>query len=68
MTPKILTTQALAYFTELERKGLVENFEQYKSSLVVERNADNPNRLDMLGHPDLINQFRIMANQVQFIV
>lgn len=68
VTPKILTTQALAYFTELERKGLVENFEQYKSTLVVERNADNPNRLDMLCHPDLINQFRIMANLVQFIV
>lgn len=68
VTPKILTTQALAYFTELEKKGLVENFEQYKSTLVVERNADNPNRLDMLCHPDLINQFRIMANLVQFIV
>ncbi|WP_429186328.1 phage tail sheath subtilisin-like domain-containing protein [Aeromonas veronii] len=68
VTPKILTTQALAYFTELEKKGLVENFEQYKATLIVERNADNPNRLDMLGHPDLINQFRIMANQVQFIV
>ncbi|KHA57130.1 hypothetical protein NM74_07870 [Aeromonas hydrophila] len=68
VTPKILTTQALAYFTELEKKGLVENFEQYKSTLVVERNADNPNRLDMLGHPDLINQFRILADQIQFIV
>lgn len=68
VTPKILTTQALAYFTELEKKGLVENFEQYKETLVIERNPDNPNRLDMLCHPDLINQFRIMANLVQFIV
>lgn len=68
VTPKIIRSQLLALFGELEAKGLVENFAQYADTLIVERNADNRNRLDVLSHPDLVNQFRLMAMQIQFVL
>jgi hypothetical protein len=39
----------------MEELGLVENFDQFKTDLVVERNASDPNRLDFLLPPDIIN-------------
>jgi phage tail sheath gpL-like len=68
VTPSIVRNQLLALFTELETKGLVENFGHYSETLIVERNKDNRTRLDVLAHPDLINQFRLMAMQIQFVL
>ncbi len=68
VTPSIVRAELLALFRELEAKGLVENFDQYKQDLVVERNADDRNRLDVLSPPDLVNQLRIFAEQIQFIL
>lgn len=68
VTPSIIRNQLLALFTELEAKGLVENFEEYAQTLIVERNKDNRNRVDVLSHPDLVNQFRLMAMQIQFVL
>jgi phage tail sheath gpL-like len=68
VTPSIIRAELLALFRELEEKGLVENFDQYKADLVVERNADDRNRLDVLSPPDIINQLRIFAEQIQFLL
>lgn len=68
VTPSVLRNELLALFRELEERGLVENFDQYKTDLVVERDANDANRVNVLASPDLINQFRIFAQQVQFIV
>ncbi|MEJ1402576.1 MAG: phage tail sheath subtilisin-like domain-containing protein [Candidatus Sedimenticola sp. (ex Thyasira tokunagai)] len=68
VTPSVIRAELLALFRELEEKGLVENFDQYKTDLLVERNADDRNRIDVLSSPDLVNQFRVFANQIQFIV
>ena len=68
VTPSIIRTVLLALFTELELKGLVENFQQYRDTLIVQINPDNPNRVDVLGHPNLVNQFRLFAMKVQFIL
>jgi phage tail sheath gpL-like len=46
----------------------VENFEDFDANLVVERNEDNPNRLDFLLPPDLINQLVVLAAKIQFRV
>ena len=40
--------------------------ELFKENLIVERNATDPNRLDVLFPPDLINQLRVFATLVQF--
>lgn len=66
VTPSIIRNELLALFKELEAKALVENFEQYKKDLVVERDVDNRNRVNVLSSPDLINQFRMYAELVQF--
>lgn len=66
VTPKIVKAEAVAWFRDLEDLGLVENFDQFKRDLVVERNAQDPNRLDVLLPPDLINQLIVTAAQIQF--
>lgn len=66
MTPKLGKAEALGWFREMEGLGLVENFDQFRADLVVERNATDPNRLDLLLPPDLINQLIVTAGQIQF--
>jgi phage tail sheath gpL-like len=68
VTPSIVRAELLALFRELEDKGLVEDFDQYKADLIVERNADDKNRLDVLSPPNIVNQLRIFAEQIQFIL
>jgi phage tail sheath gpL-like len=65
VTPKSLKAEALLWFRELESLGLFENFDQFKTDLVVERNEIDPNRVDFLLPPDLINQFVIGAAKIQ---
>ena len=66
LTPKLARGEVLALFSEWERDGLVENAAQFKSQLVVERNANDPNRLDIFLPPDLINQARVIAAAIGF--
>ncbi|EOF5747848.1 phage tail sheath C-terminal domain-containing protein, partial [Salmonella enterica] len=49
-------------------QGLVENLDTFKKNLLVERNASDRNRLDVLCTPDLVNQFRFFAAQLRFIL
>jgi phage tail sheath gpL-like len=50
----------------MEEKGLVENFDDFKANLVVERNATDANRLDFSLPPNLINGLQRTAAQIQF--
>ncbi len=69
LTPKIAKAEAIAIFRSWEfDRGLVENIDQFKRDLIVERNASDPNRLDILLPPDLINQFRIGGVQIGFLL
>ncbi|MCY1008520.1 phage tail sheath subtilisin-like domain-containing protein [Nannocystis pusilla] len=66
VTPKLARGEILALFDEWERDGLVENKAQFKAQLIVERNANNPNQLDIFLPPDLINQLRVTAARMGF--
>jgi len=66
ITPKGGKAEAITWFREMEELGLVENFDQFKRDLVVERNVSDPNRLDFLLPPDLINGLIVVAAQMQF--
>lgn len=66
VTPKVGKAEALTWFREMEEKGLVEGFDQFKRDLIVERNVSDPNRLDFTLPPDLVNQLIITASKVAF--
>ena len=66
VTPSIIRAELIAEYQKLEEKALVENLDAFKQKLIVERNADDPNRIDVLLPPDLVNQLRIFAVLAQF--
>ncbi len=68
MTPKLGAAEALARFRMWEELGLVENYEQFKADLLVERNATNVDRMDWLMSPDFVNQFYHGATKISFRV
>lgn len=68
VTPSMLRSATLALYTEWETAGLVEDYETFAKTLIFQRSTTNPNRLEALSHPDLINQFRIFAGQLQFVL
>lgn len=66
VTPTVIRAELLASYYALERLGIVENADAFAQYLVVERSATNPNRLNVLFPPDLVNQLRVFALQYQF--
>jgi phage tail sheath gpL-like len=66
MTPSLGKAEAIAKFRQWEELGLVENFEDYKANLIVERNGTDVNRLDFLLPPNLVNSLIMTAAQIDF--
>ncbi len=66
VTPKIIRAELIALFRQWEEAGLAENIDQFKEDLIVERDGTDVNRINALIPPDIINQFRVFAGQVEF--
>lgn len=66
LTPKGAKAEAIAWFAAIQDLGLVEDPDQFARDLVVERDASNPNRLNFLLPPNLINQLVVTAAQIAF--
>ncbi|MBI1408121.1 MAG: phage tail protein [Caulobacter sp.] len=66
VTPKVARAELIAWARDLEAAGLLENVAGFKDALVVERDASDPNRLNALIPPDLVNQFIVFAAKIQF--
>jgi phage tail sheath gpL-like len=66
VTPGIIKAELVAEYRMDMYNGLVENLSQFKKHLIVERDPNDPNRLNVLYPPDLINQLRIFAVLAQF--
>ena len=66
VTPSVIRGELLAEYSEMEEIGLVENAKLFAKYLVVERDSGNPNRINVLLPPDLVNQLRIFALLNQF--
>ena len=58
VTPAIIKGELIAQYGEMEADGLVENVAAFKSNLIVQRSSLDPNTLECLYPPDLINQLR----------
>ncbi|MEN6375326.1 MAG: phage tail sheath subtilisin-like domain-containing protein [Smithella sp.] len=66
VTPKTIKAEMIALFIQWMDAGLVEGLAQFKKDLIVERNDNDPNRVDAIIPPDVINQFRVFAASLQF--
>lgn len=64
--PKDIKAELIALGLDWVDAGLMENIEQFKADLLVVRNKNDRNRVDVRLPPDLVNQFRVFAAQVQF--
>lgn len=66
VTPRMMKGELIALYREWEEAGLTEDTDGYIERLRVERATGDPNRLNALQAPDLINNFRIFAALLQF--
>jgi phage tail sheath gpL-like len=68
VTPSIIRAEMIALAQELFGAGIIEDMKQFKADLVVQIDANDPDRVNVLSSPNLINQLRIVAEQIQFIL
>ena len=68
ITPGVGRAEAIALFRRWEESGLVEGADQFKTDLVVERDAQDRNRLNWLMAPDVVNQFRVGGAKLAFLL
>jgi len=68
VTPGTLRAEIIARFKQWEAAGLVEGVDQFKQDIIVRRSESDPNRVDALLPPDLVNQFRVLAAQIEFLL
>lgn len=66
VTPAVIKGELLATYRQMEREGIVENYDLFKKYLIVERDASNPTRINVLYPPDYVNQLRVFALLNQF--
>ncbi|HSH72343.1 MAG TPA: phage tail sheath subtilisin-like domain-containing protein [Methylophilaceae bacterium] len=66
VTPKVIRGELLAEYAAMEELGIVENAKAFNANLIVERDATDPNRVNVLYPPDLVNQLRVFAALAQF--
>jgi phage tail sheath gpL-like len=65
-TPGLIKAELISQYEEDMYNGLVENLPAFARNLIVERDSNDPNRVNVLYPPDLINQLRIFAVLAQF--
>lgn len=66
VTPSVIRMELIALAREWEEAGLVEQLDQFIGDLIVERDDSDPNRVNALVPPDMVNQFRQFAAAIQF--
>ena len=68
VTPSVIRAALINLYYQWEEKGLVENAAQFIKDLIVERDTSDPNRVNVLNAPDLVNQLRVAAIKNQFVL
>lgn len=68
VTPSVIKNELIALSQELgpEGMGLIEDVDAFAASLQVERNSEDADRIDVYSNPNVINQFRIYAQAINF--
>ena len=68
VTPSVIKAAILELFGQWELAGLVEDPAQFADELVVIRSSSDPNRVEAQLGPNLMNQFRGLSAQIQFLL
>jgi phage tail sheath gpL-like len=66
VTPATIRGELIAAYSDMETDGIVENSKLFAKYLIVERDTNNPTRLNVLLPPDYVNQLRVFAMLNQF--
>lgn len=66
VTPATIQADLIAEYQKLEQQGYVQNSAAFAAGIIVQQNATNPNRVDVLWPGTLIDQLRIFAVLAQF--
>jgi len=66
VTPMSIKAELVSQYRIDEFNGLVENAQAFKANLIVERDSNDPTRVNVLYPPDLINGLRLFAVLAQF--
>ncbi|GFM51466.1 putative Tail sheath protein [Pseudomonas cichorii] len=66
VTPVTIRGELIAQYARLEEEGHVENAELFAEYLIVERDSQDPSRINVMFPPDYINGLRVFALLNQF--
>ncbi|NDU86473.1 MAG: phage tail protein [Ferrovum sp.] len=66
VTPNVIKGELCAIYGDLQYQGIVENLDTFKKYLIVERDTNDSNRINVLFPPDYVNQLRVFAVLNQF--
>ena len=66
--PKDIREESIALFTSLRDRGLIEDLDDFVDNIVVERDPVDRSRVNVLLPANLIDQFRVLAAQIQFLL
>ena len=65
--PKVIKAEIISLAQDWVDEALIENLEQFKEGILVERDSKEVCRVNTRLPPDLVNQLRIFAAQMQFL-
>ncbi|MFA1562592.1 phage tail sheath subtilisin-like domain-containing protein [Aliivibrio fischeri] len=66
VTPSIIKGELLTLYKTLEYNGIVQDFDGYKQSLMVELDESNKTRINYRDSPQFVNGLIITAGKIQF--
>jgi len=67
VTPSTLRIETIGLARTLEYAGIIENVDEFKKTLLILRSIANPNQVNAVASPNLVNQFDVFAAAVKFI-
>ncbi|MEZ8627960.1 phage tail sheath subtilisin-like domain-containing protein [Vibrio splendidus] len=66
VTPTMFKAKLLTLYRDLEYQGIVQDFDGYKKSLIVELDETNKQRVNYQDSPQFVNGLIIVAGKIQF--
>lgn len=67
VTPSVLKIETIALARTLEYAGIIENVDEFKKTLLILRSIANPNQVNAVASPNLVNQFDVFAAAIKFV-